>query len=60
MLGLGELDDAEMHLTQANQDIRNAPAANVLLDILAKMKARVLDSNNVQPNLPAVSQPNSQ
>ena len=58
MLGLGELDDAETHLTQANQDIRNAPAANVLLDILAKMKARVLDSNAVQPNLPAVSQPN--
>jgi tetratricopeptide (TPR) repeat protein len=50
LLGLGELDEAESHLTMASQDTRNAPAANVLLDILAKMRARIQDSNDIQPN----------
>lgn len=50
MLGLGELDEAEGPLTIASQDIKNAPAANVLLNLLAKMRARVQDSNDIQPN----------
>jgi tetratricopeptide (TPR) repeat protein len=50
MLGLGELDEAEGPLTIASQDTRNAPAADVLLNLLAEMRARVQDSNDIQPN----------
>jgi hypothetical protein len=53
LLGLGELDEAEQPLTIASQDIRNAPAANVLLNLLAKMRARTQTSldTSAQPVL---------
>ena len=40
MLGLGDLDEAQKHLDLATGDIRNAPAANVLINLLNKMKAK--------------------
>jgi predicted Zn-dependent protease len=59
MLGLGELDEAGVHLNLASGDIRNAPAANVLLNLLAKMKAKIETSTNFNSNLQSDSQPTS-
>jgi len=50
-LGLGELDTAKTHLDLASQDIRNAPAANMLLNLLAKMKAKLEISTDVNTKL---------
>ena len=52
MLGLGDLDAAQKHLDLATGDIRNAPSANTLMNLLAKMKAKVQSSTVTQPNTP--------
>jgi tetratricopeptide (TPR) repeat protein len=54
MLGLGDLDGAQKHLDLATGDIRNAPAANTLIDLLAKMKAKVQTSGVTQPSTPNI------
>jgi len=39
LLGIGEIDKAIEPLQQANQDLENAAAAKILLDLLEKIKA---------------------
>ena len=47
LLGVGELDLAVEPLLQASEDLENAPVANLLLELLEKIKAGDSEGQNV-------------
>jgi len=46
LLGIGEIDQAVEPLLRASEDLENAPAANILLELLEKIKAGNSEAQN--------------